>query len=164
MFRKLVAIEPVSLIPSAEKELHSYADEVVMYPDIPAGDEEIIARIGDADAVLLSYTSRINRAVLEECTDIKYIGMCCSLYSPESANVDIRYANELMPDYIGFVLFFPKSNRNISIEQAEDYLREFLPVPAEHGILCAVALGYSDFEPAALPPFDAGTHIHWPEK
>lgn len=65
-----------------------------MYPDIPAGDEEIIARIGDADAVLLSYTSRINRAVLEECTDIKYIGMCCSLYSPESANVDIRYANE----------------------------------------------------------------------
>ena len=39
--------------------------------------------------------------------------------------------------------------------QAEDYLREFLPVPAEHGILCAVALGYSDFEPAALPPFDA---------
>ena len=38
MFRKLVAIEPVSLIPSAEKELHSYADEVVMYPDIPAGN------------------------------------------------------------------------------------------------------------------------------
>ena len=94
MFRKLVAIEPVSLIPSAERELHSYADEVVMYPNIPARDEEIIARIGDADAVLLSYTSRINRAVLEECTDIKYIGMCCSLYSPESANVDIRYANE----------------------------------------------------------------------
>ncbi|MDE5701120.1 MAG: dihydrofolate reductase, partial [Bacteroides sp.] len=32
--------------------------------------------------------------VLERCTDVKYIGMCCSLYSPESANVDIRYANE----------------------------------------------------------------------
>ena len=37
-----------------------------------------------------------------------------------------------------------------SQQHAEDYLREFLPVPAEHGILCAVALGYSDFEPAAL--------------
>ena len=46
MFRKLVAIEPVSLIPSAEKALHSYADEVVMYPDVPAGDDEIVARIG----------------------------------------------------------------------------------------------------------------------
>ena len=37
---------------------------------------------------------------------------------------DIRYANELMPDYIGFVLFFPKSNRNISIEQAEHLLEK----------------------------------------
>lgn len=94
MFRKLVAIEPVSLIPSAEKELYTYAEEVVMYPDIPAGNDEIVARIGDADAVLLSYTSQISRAVLEKCPGVKYIGMCCSLYSPESANVDIRYANK----------------------------------------------------------------------
>ena len=94
MFQKLVAIEPVSLVPSAEKALYSFAGQVVMYPDIPVNDDEIIARIGDADAVLLSYTSRINRYVLECCPNVKYIGMCCSLYSPESANVDIRYANE----------------------------------------------------------------------
>lgn len=94
MFRKLVAIEPVSLIQSAEKTLHSFANEVVMYHDVPTGDDEIVTRIGDADAVLLSYTSRINRSVLENCKNIKYIGMCCSLYSPESANVDILYANE----------------------------------------------------------------------
>lgn len=94
MFRKLVAIEPVSLIPTAEKKLQSYAKEVVMYTDIPANDHEVAARIGDADAVLLSYTSRINRAALEKCPNVKYIGMCCSLYSPESANVDILYANE----------------------------------------------------------------------
>lgn len=94
MFRKLVAIEPVSLIPSAEKALHSYAEKVVMFLDVPAGDDEIVARIGDADAVLLSYTSQINRSVLEKCPNIRYIGMCCSLYSLESANVDIRYANE----------------------------------------------------------------------
>ena len=94
MFRKLVAIEPVSLIPSAEEELHAYAEEVVMYSDVPAGDDEIAARIGDADAVLLSYTSQIGRAVLERCTSVRYIGMCCSLYSPESANVDIRFARE----------------------------------------------------------------------
>ena len=51
MFEKLVAIEPVSLIPSAEKELFQYAKEVVLYDDIPDDDEEIIRRIGDADAV-----------------------------------------------------------------------------------------------------------------
>ena len=94
MFQKLVAIEPVSLIPEAEKKLYGYAHEVTIYNDVPATDEEIINRIGDADAVLLSYTSRINRFVLERCPNIRYIGMCCSLYSPESANVDIRYAEE----------------------------------------------------------------------
>ena len=52
MFHKLVAIEPVSLVPSAEKELYSFAEEVILFPDVPAGDEEVAARIGDADAVL----------------------------------------------------------------------------------------------------------------
>lgn len=92
MFQKLVAIEPVSLIPSAEKELFQYAKEVVLFDDIPADDNEIVRRIGNADAVLLSYTSRIGRAVLERCPSIRYIGMCCSLYSEESANVDIAFA------------------------------------------------------------------------
>ena len=59
MFNKLVAIEPVSLIPSAEEALHQYAKEVVLYRDIPASDDQIVQRIGDADAVLLSYTSRM---------------------------------------------------------------------------------------------------------
>ena len=91
-FRKLVAIEPVSLIPAAEKKLYDYAEEVIMYDDIPSDDDEIASRIGDADAVLLSYTSRLEKPALEKCPDVRYIGMCCSLYSPESANVDILYA------------------------------------------------------------------------
>ena len=92
MFEKLVAIEPVSLVPEAEKELHQYAKEVVMFDDIPANNAEIIRRIGDADAVLLSYTSRIEKEVFENCPNICYVGMCCSLYSKESANVDIAWA------------------------------------------------------------------------
>ena len=64
MFDKLVAIEPVSLVPDAEAALHSYAREVVLYRDVPANDEEILRRIADADAVLVSYTSRITRDVL----------------------------------------------------------------------------------------------------
>lgn len=94
-FRKLVAIEPVSLIDSAEKKLYDYAEEVVLYEDIPASDAEILQRVGDADAVLLSYTSRLTGAVLAACPSLKYVGMCCSLYSPESANVDILTAREL---------------------------------------------------------------------
>lgn len=93
MFKKLVAIEPVSLIPSAEKKLHAFAKEVVLHTNIPEDSDEIAARIGDADAVLLSYTSQLRKDALEKCPNLKYIGMCNSLYSPESANVDILYAN-----------------------------------------------------------------------
>ncbi|MDR3590862.1 MAG: D-isomer specific 2-hydroxyacid dehydrogenase family protein [Negativicutes bacterium] len=90
MFKKLVAIEPVNLIPSAQQKLHNYAKETVLFTDIPQDNAEIIRRIGDADAVLLSYTSRIDKDVLDACPGIRYIGMCCSLYSEASANVDIR--------------------------------------------------------------------------
>ena len=93
-FQKLVAIEPVSLIPSAEEELKQYADQVVLYEDIPTDDQEIIRRIGDADCVLVSYTSQIRRSVMEQCPNLCYVGMCCSLYSEESANVDIAYARD----------------------------------------------------------------------
>lgn len=95
MFKKLVAIEPVSLVDWAEKKLYEYAEKVVLYEDVPEDDEEILRRIGDADAVLVSYTSKIDRYVLEHSPNVKYVGMCCSLYSKESANVDITCAEKL---------------------------------------------------------------------
>ncbi len=39
-------------------------------------------------------------------------------------------------------------------EQAADYLRTFLPIPEGCEPLCAIALGYSDFQPVPLPPSD----------
>src|SRR5690554_837362 len=94
MFKKLVGIEPLDLIPSAELKLQEFAEEVILFRDIPKDDQQIIDRISDADAVLLSYTSTLNKNILEKCPNVVYIGMCCSLYSPETANVDIHYANE----------------------------------------------------------------------
>lgn len=92
MFQKLVAIEPVRMVASGMEELKKYAKEVIAYDDIPADDEQIVQRIGDADAVLVCYTSRITGETLAQCPNVKYVGMCCSLYSEESANVDIAYA------------------------------------------------------------------------
>lgn len=91
-FNKIVAIEPVSLIPQAEQKLQELADTVIIYDNIPTSSEEKIARIADADAVLISYTSSLSGDEMAQCPNIRYVGMCCSLYSPESANVDIRYA------------------------------------------------------------------------
>ena len=44
-------------------------------------------------------------------------------------------------------------------EKAADYLRGFLPIPAECEPLCAIAIGYSDFTPAPLPPCDDEARI-----
>ena len=91
-FRKLVAIEPLGLTPEAVGRLGDYAEKLVFFDDIPQDDRTVADRIGDADAVLLSHTSRITDRAMAACPEIRYIGMCCSLYSPESANVDIIYA------------------------------------------------------------------------
>ena len=93
-FKKIVAVEKVNLTADAEERLKVYADSVEMYLDMPENDDEIIRRIGDADAVLVSFTTYIGQNVLAQVPNVKYIGMCCSLYTEESANVDIRYARE----------------------------------------------------------------------
>ena len=45
--------------------------------------------------------------------------------------------------------------------KADDYLRELLDLPEHYGILCAVALGYSDFEPKPLPPYEGEERVKW---
>ena len=46
----------------------------------------------------------------------------CGLCRPE----DIVYANEVQPDYVGFV-FYPKSHRAVTREQACEYRKALLP-------------------------------------
>lgn len=92
--KKITAIEPVSLLEETRREVEQYFEEAVFYDTDPDSDEEMIRRIGDSDAIFVSYRHIIGEAVLKECKNLKYIGMCCSLYSEESSNVDIRYAKE----------------------------------------------------------------------
>lgn len=92
-FRKLVVLEPIRFDAAAEEALRRYADEVVIYRDIPRDDAEKVHRIDDADALLVFYTSQIEAEVICACPSLRYIGMCCSLYTPESANVDIPCAH-----------------------------------------------------------------------
>lgn len=94
MFNKLVIIEKINMLDEDVIKLSTLAKKVVYYKDLPQNDDEIIKRINDADAALLSYTSKIDSYVIDNCKNLKYIGMCCSLYSKESANVDIEYAEK----------------------------------------------------------------------
>ena len=101
MFQKLTAVEPVNLLPEAERELFSLAKEVVLYRDRPETEEELLRRMQGSDAVLVSYTTNIPGRVIQKSEGLRYIGMCCSLYSEQSANVDIRAARERGVDVRG---------------------------------------------------------------
>lgn len=46
-------------------------------------------------------------------------------------------------------------------EKADCYLRRELQIPERYGILCAVALGYSDFQPAPLPAYEGEERVKW---
>lgn len=94
MFEKIVVVDPTGLNKEATEKLYTFAGEVVFYKDIPGTEKEVIDRIGNADCVLVTYTTQIRRNVIETCPNIRYIGMCCSLYSESSANVDIAAARE----------------------------------------------------------------------
>lgn len=94
MFNKIVVIEPINILEYQKMKLNDFSKEVIFYNTLPTSDDEIINRISDSDCVLLSYTTNLNKNVISQCPNIKYIGMCCSLYSKESANVDISYCEE----------------------------------------------------------------------
>ena len=93
-FKKMVAIEPTKLLPEWDEKLKDLAEETFFYEDIPTDAATIIDRIGDADCVMLSFTSFIDKEVLDACPNIRYIGICASLYAPENANVDILHAEK----------------------------------------------------------------------
>lgn len=46
-------------------------------------------------------------------------------------------------------------------KQAEEHLREKISLPESYRVLCVVALGYSDFEPASLPPYNGEERVKW---
>ncbi|MCG8332255.1 MAG: hypothetical protein MI974_31505 [Chitinophagales bacterium] len=92
-FNKIVLVDKTGLRDWAISDLQKYSIEAVdVYEDYPGSDSVLVRRIGKADCVLVSWNTRISEKVMKECPNLKYVGMCCSLYDASSANVDIKYA------------------------------------------------------------------------
>ena len=93
MFHKIVCVDNTKLQPWALEELQQYSDEkIAVYEDYPDSKKEILERIGDADAVLVSWHTQLDEEVIQKCENLKYIGMACSLYDDASANVAVKFA------------------------------------------------------------------------
>lgn len=92
-FRKIVCVDYTKLEPWALEELQNYSDEKIeVHDDYPNSKEEILRRIGNADAVLVSWHTEIDEEIIKKSPKLKYIGMACSLYDDESANVSVEFA------------------------------------------------------------------------
>lgn len=92
-FNKIVCIDKTGLEPWTIEELKKYSIKPIeVFDDYPESDNEIINRIKGADCILVSWNTQISKKVIENSKQLKYIGMCCSLYDENSANIDIKIA------------------------------------------------------------------------
>lgn len=92
-FQKITIIDSCGLTnPVVEQITILSREPIVIYNDDPANDTEILKRIADSDCILVSWRTKVNAEVIKASPNLKYIGMCCSLYDEKAANVDIVQA------------------------------------------------------------------------
>jgi lactate dehydrogenase-like 2-hydroxyacid dehydrogenase len=95
MFQKITIIDSCGLtFPVVEQITGLSKDPIRIYNDFPGSDTEIINRIADSDCALVSWHTKVNADVIKASPNLKYIGMCCSLYDENAANVDIVQARK----------------------------------------------------------------------
>ena len=95
MFQQIVCLDNTKLQPRALEELGQFSKKAVqVYDSTPESNDEIIRRIGKADAVLLSWSTPLDKEVLAACPHIRYIGLCCTYYNEEASNVAVAAARE----------------------------------------------------------------------
>ena len=92
-FKKIVVVDETKMNTSTLEELKEYANEVEVYHDEPTS-EKVKSRVEDAEAIIVSWRTQISEEIIDAAKDLKYIGMACSLYDDESANVAVNYAQE----------------------------------------------------------------------
>ncbi|MGB4840586.1 MAG: NAD(P)-dependent oxidoreductase [Saprospiraceae bacterium] len=89
-FNKISVIDNCGLtFPELDKIIELSNEQVSIYSDFPLSEKEIIQRISDSDCVLVSWHTNISAEIIRACPSVQFIGMCCSLYDENSANVDI---------------------------------------------------------------------------
>lgn len=94
-FQKITIIDSCGLtIPVLEQIAQLSKSPIIIYNDFPGSDAEILNRIADSDCMLVSWHTKVNADVIQAAPNLKYIGMCCSLYDEKAANVDIAQARK----------------------------------------------------------------------
>lgn len=94
VFKKIVIVEPIFMEKAGEKELEKFCDQLVVYDSVLNSEEETIQRIGNADCIIVSSITTINKKIIEASKNLKHIALCCSYYGKLFSKVDIEAAEE----------------------------------------------------------------------
>lgn len=94
-FQKITLIDSCGLTSPVVEQIKLLSKEpITVYTEDPADEAEILRRIGDSDAILVSWRTKVSAEVIQAAPNLRYIGMCCSLYDEKAANVDIIQARK----------------------------------------------------------------------
>ena len=93
-FDLLVMVDNTGIAEFVLPQLEVVCEQLICYDDFPTDDEEILMRIKDADAVLVSWNTALSKDILSQCPNLKYVGLCCTYFNDDSCNVDTAYCRE----------------------------------------------------------------------
>ena len=114
-FKQIVVLDDINISDSSMSALKDYSDSKVKVFDAdPKDNNEIIERIGNADCILLSWRTPIDKKILSKCTKLKFICLCgtnsncidleeCKKRNIVVSNI-IDYGDEGVVEYIFFQL------------------------------------------------------------
>jgi len=84
---KIAVLDNIRVLPDVQEEIRRLAVNEVTFPEgAPASAEELIARTGDAGAVLINTGTKIDKTYPDACPSVKYVGLC----GTSTANVDLE--------------------------------------------------------------------------
>ena len=94
-FQQITMIDACRLTENSLPEIQKLSHKPLkLYWSYPSTEEEVIGRIGDSDCVLVSFQTQLTPKIIAAAPNLKYIGMCCSLFSEESSSVNIPASRE----------------------------------------------------------------------
>lgn len=89
-FKQITMIDACRLTQESLPEIQTLSENPLkLYWSFPETEQEVIERIGGSDCVLVSFQTRLTPEIINAAPNLKYIGMCCSLFSEESSSVNI---------------------------------------------------------------------------
>jgi lactate dehydrogenase-like 2-hydroxyacid dehydrogenase len=114
-FKQIIALDDINISDSSMSAFKDYSEnKVKIFDSDPKDNNEIAERIEDADCVLLSWRTPINKDILSQCANLKFICLCgtnsncidlveCKKRNIVVSNI-VDYGDEGVVEYIIFQL------------------------------------------------------------